>query len=422
MKSFPAEQTLDSPTAWLGRLAERLIRARLSTLQHGSLTLSDRGHVQTFGRRTARCDLHATVRIHDPRCWRDVALGGSIGAGEAYMRGDWSTDDLTAMMRVFLQNLDLLDGMEGGLARLTVPMRKALHWARRNTREGSRRNIAAHYDLGNEFFELMLDPTMMYSCALFERPGLSLEQASIAKLDRVCRRLDLQAGDHVLEIGTGWGGFALHAAANYGCRVTTATISRRQYERSRERVAQAGLAGRVTVLFEDYRDLKGRYDKLVSIEMIEAIGHQWFETYFRKCSELLEPDGAMLLQAIVISDQRYEAARRAVDFIQRYIFPGSGLPSVSVICKAVAGATDMRLVHLDDIGPDYATTLRLWRENLFSRVDQVRALGLPDHFVRMWQYYLCYCEAGFEERTLGDVQALFVKPQCRRLPARAPLG
>jgi cyclopropane-fatty-acyl-phospholipid synthase len=417
MKSILADSSAAPCGGWLQRLAERAVLNRLQTLDRDTLTLVDRGMTRSFGRSGrpgGEDELHATIRVHDPRCYRDVAFGGSVGAGEAYMRGDWHTSDLTAVMRVFLRNRHLLDGMETGLARVSAPLRAALHWARRNTRAGSRRNISAHYDLGNEFFELMLDPTMMYSCALFERAGMSLEQASVAKLDRVCRRLDLKPGDHVLEIGTGWGGFALHAAAQYGCRVTTTTISRRQFERAGERVAEAGLGDRISVLFQDYRDLAGQYDKLVSIEMIEAIGHRHFDTFFRKCGDLLKPHGSMLLQAIVIADPYYEMARRSVDFIQRYIFPGSGLPSVSALCRSMARASDLRMVHLDDIGPDYAATLRMWRDNLFSRTDQVRALGLPDTFLRMWQYYLCYCEAGFEERSLGDVQALFFKPHCRQ--------
>ena len=414
MKSASLQPDFEVASGPLDRFAERVLRDKLDVLEHGLLTLADGPHRQIFGRRSEHCPLHATLHVHDARFYRSVAFGGSIGAGESFMLGYWSADDLTALMRIFLQNLDVLDGMEGGLVRFAAPLRRALHWATRNTRAGSRRNIAAHYDLGNDFFALMLDPTLMYSCALFEPPSLSLEQASIAKLELVCRKLELKEGDHVLEIGTGWGGFALHAAGRYGCRVTTTTISRRQRELAAQRITDAGLDRHVTVLELDYRDLQGQYDKLVSIEMIEAVGHQFYGTFFGKCSELLKPDGTMLLQAITIGDQRYELARRSVDFIQRYIFPGSGLPSVSVLCSAIARATDMRLLHLEDIGADYAITLRHWRENVFSNAERVRELGLSDRFVRMWQFYLCYCEAGFHERTLGDVQALLVKPQARR--------
>jgi cyclopropane-fatty-acyl-phospholipid synthase len=405
----------------LDAIAERLVRGRLAGLEHGSLALVDGGSIEHYGRSTGRCPLSATVHVHDKRFYSELAFGGSIGAGEAYMQGHWSVDDLTAVIRILLHNREVLDSMETGLARAAAPLRKALHWASRNTRPGSRRNISAHYDLGNDFFRLFLDPTMMYSSAVFEHPGMTLEAASIAKLDRICRKLDLHPGDHVMEIGTGWGGFAMHAAANYGCRVTTTTISSRQHELARERIAAAGLADRVTLLLEDYRDLSGQYDKLVSIEMIEAVGHQYFDAYFRKCSELLKPEGAMLLQAITIADQHYASARDSVDFIKRYIFPGSCIPSVAAMSDSIARASDMRLFHLEDIGPHYATTLRHWRENLFANLDQVRALGYPDAFTRMWEFYLCYCEGGFSERVLGDVQMLLVKPLARPAPVLPPL-
>jgi cyclopropane-fatty-acyl-phospholipid synthase len=394
----------------LEKIAKRAVLSRLAQIEHGVLVIEDGSGAIRFGGATARCALSASVRVHDPRFYSELAFGGSIGAGEAYMQGYWSSDDLTAVMRVLLNNLHVVDGIEGGLARLALPLRRALHWASRNSRSGSRRNIAAHYDLGNDFFQTFLDPTMMYSSALFERPEMTLEQASIAKLDRICRQLELKAGDHLLEIGTGWGGMALHAAGRYGCRVTTTTISQQQYELARERVDAAGLADRITLLREDYRDLTGTYDKLVSIEMIEAVGHQYYDAYFAKCSELLRPDGMMLLQAITIADQRYAAARDSVDFIQRYIFPGSCIPSVAVITDAIARVSDLRLFHLDDIGFHYASTLWHWRENLFANLERVRALGYPEEFIRMWEFYFCYCEGGFAEGILGDAQMLFVKP------------
>ncbi len=390
-------------------LAEKLLRSRLARLEQGVLVLDG----QTYGRRTARCDLQAHVRVHDARFYAEAAWGGSVGAGEAYMLGYWSADDLSAAMRILLANREVLDGMEGGLAALSAPARKLMHWAARNTRTGSRRNIAAHYDLGNDFFAGFLDPTLMYSCAVFERPGMTLYEASLAKLDRICRRLRLAPGDHLLEIGTGWGGLALHAAANYGCRVTTTTISEEQHRLALERVAAAGLAHRVAVLREDYRDLGGTYDKLVSVEMIEAVGHEYLETFFAKCGELLRPHGQMLLQAITIADQRYDSARKSVDFIRKHIFPGSCIPSVSALTRAAALASDLKLFHLEDIGPHYATTLRLWRENLLRNAAELGALGYSAEFLRKWEFYFCYCEAGFAERALGDVQALFVKPDAR---------
>ena len=385
------------------RLAERLVRGQLAALEHGLLSVDG----ETYGMRTTRCDLTARVRVHDTSFWADVAYGGSVGAGESYMAGHWSADDLVAALRILAANRELMDGMDKGLAALSAPLRKVLHWAARNTRRGSRRNIAAHYDLGNEFFALFLDPTMMYSSAVFERPGMTLEEAQIAKLERICRRLDLKPDERVLEIGTGWGAFALHAASRYGCHVTTTTISEQQYALARERIDAAGLAERITLLKKDYRDLEGRYDKLVSIEMIEAVGHHYFGTFFAKCAALLAPHGRMLLQAITIADQRYESARKGVDFIKRYIFPGCCIPSVTALLNAATRASDLRLVHLDDIGADYAITLRRWRENLLANVHAVRGLGHSEEFIRMWEFYFAYCEAGFAERALGDVHAVF---------------
>ncbi len=405
---------------FLEGVAERAVRQRLAAIQRGSLVISDGLVMDRYGMVSAQHLLNETVRVHDPRFYSDMAFGGSIGAGEAYMQGYWSTDDLTAVMRIILQNRDVLDGMETGWARLAEPVRKALHWAARNTRSGSSRNIQAHYDLGNDFFRLFLDPTMMYSSAIFEREDMPLEAASIAKLDRICRKLELKPGDHVMEIGTGWGGFALHAAQHYGCHVTTTTISPSQHHMARERVTAAGLGERITLLLQDYRDLSceksGQYDKLVSIEMIEAVGHQYYDTFFRKCSDLLKPEGTMLLQAITIADHRYEAAKRSVDFIQCYIFPGSCIPSVTALCGSLTRASDMRLFHLEDIGPHYALTLRRWREAFNAHLAEVRAQGYPDSFIRMWEFYLCYCEAGFLERVIGDVQMLLVKPEARPAP------
>jgi len=390
-------------------LAERLVRRQLSAIEHGILTVDG----ETYGRRSVRCDLAATVHVHSAAFWREVGLGGSVGAGESYMAGHWSADDLTAALRILAVNAAVMDGMETGLAAAAAPLRKLLHWASRNTRRGSRRNIAAHYDLGNAFFALFLDPTMMYSSAVFEHAGMTLGQAQVAKLDRICRRLDLQPGERVLEIGTGWGAFALHAARRYGCHVTTTTISAEQHTMAAERIRAAEMQDHIALLQTDYRDLDGRFDKLVSIEMIEAVGHQYFGTFFAKCGELLEPHGQMLLQAITTADQRYEGARRGVDFIKRYIFPGCCIPSVTELVAAATRSSDLRLVQLDDIGPHYATTLRLWRENLFGNLAAVRALGYSEEFIRMWEFYLAYCEAGFAERALSDIQALFVKPCAR---------
>jgi cyclopropane-fatty-acyl-phospholipid synthase len=398
---------------WLNRLVKRAIIGRLDTLQYGSLTLIDGDDCRRFGS-SRHGEPHLTLTIHDPAAWVDIARSGGLGAGEAYMAGRWHCDDLTGLAQLFLRNPQVMYGLSNGPGRVMSLIHKLWHSLRRNTLQGSRKNIAAHYDLGNEMFSLFLDDTMMYSCAIFEHPQASLQQASVEKLERVCRKLELQPGDHLLEIGTGWGGLALHAARHYGCRVTTTTISHEQYRMALQRVEQAGLGERITVLCEDYRSLSGQYDKLVSIEMIEAVGHAYFDTYFRQCSRLLKPDGLMLLQSITIADQRYAAAKRSVDFIQRYIFPGGCLPSVAVLSDAVARNTDMRIAHLEDIGPHYAITLQRWRERFLSRLDRVRALGYPEEFIRMWEYYLCYCEGGFRERAIGTVQVLLGKPLNRR--------
>ena len=391
----------------LGSTAERLVLGRLSGIAHGSLRLVDGATTRDFGG-TAPGPA-AAIEVRDPAFYSELAWGGSVGAAESYMLGHWSTPDLTALMRLMLVNRDALDSLEGGLARLTAPLRLAAHWLHRNSRSGSRRNISAHYDLGNDFFRLMLDETMMYSCALYERPDMTLAEASRAKLDLVCRKLEIGPSNHVLEIGTGWGGFAMHAAANFGCRVTTTTISPSQYELARERIRAAGLDGRVHVLLEDYRDLRGRYDRLVSIEMIEAIGHRQFPTFFRHAGNLLERHGRMVLQSITIADVNYARARDEVDFIKRYIFPGCCIPSVGALTQAMVEASDLRLVHLEDIGPHYATTLAAWRRNFHASLDAVRAQGYPDTFIRMWEYYLCYCEAGFVERALGDVHMVMTR-------------
>jgi cyclopropane-fatty-acyl-phospholipid synthase len=291
----------------------------------------------------------------------------------------------------------------------------------KGTRKGSRVNIAAHYDLGNDFYALFLDETLTYSCGIFEREESTLKDASIAKYDRICRKLELSSGDHVLEIGTGWGGFAIYAAQNYGCRITSTTISQQQHELAKKRIEKAGLSDQITLLFKDYRDLEGKYDKVVSIEMIEAVGHHFFDAFFRLCSERLKEDGMMLLQAITITDRVFDRHKDSVDFIKRYIFPGSCIPSIAAMSHAVAKVTDLKIDHLEDITPHYARTLRAWRRRFFENVEQVKALGFSDAFIRMWEFYLCYCEAGFQERYLGDIQIRLIKPMCRPAPILPPL-
>jgi cyclopropane-fatty-acyl-phospholipid synthase len=386
----------------LGSLARRAVFSRFARMASGHLTIRDARGTAEFGPEASPA---ATVLVHDPRFYGSLVMGGHLGAVESYLDGWWETDDLTALVQLMVRNRGVTDSMETGVARLAQPLRRLWHAWRHNSRTGSRRNIAAHYDLGNDFFAQFLDETLTYSCGIFERPDASLLDASLAKYDRLCHKLALGADDHVLEIGTGWGGFALHAAGHYGCRVTTATISRAQHALARERVAAAGLADRVTVLLRDYRDLVGRFDKLVSIEMIEAVGHRFYRTFFRKCVELLAPGGRMALQAITIDPRYYDRARREVDFIKRYIFPGSNIPSVPVLQHA---ARDLALEHVEDITPHYAETLKRWRENFLARWERIRALGFSEEFRRLWEFYFCYCEGGFRERLLGDVQMVFV--------------
>ena len=399
-------ETTTKPRA-LDRFAEGLVRKQLAQLKVGRLTLIDGDRVDHFGGGEGPA---ATITVRHADFWSDIAFGGSIGAGEAYMQGSWQVDDLTALVRLLLRNREVLDGMEGGAAAVTRPLQKLFHWVNRNTREGARRNISAHYDLGNDFFGLWLDETMMYSSAIFAREDMSLHEAQLHRLDTICERLDLQPDDHLVEIGTGWGGLAIHAAKHYGCRVTTTTISEEQYKLAKARVAEAGLEDRITLLLEDYRDLEGQYDKLVSIEMIEAIGWRQYDTYFAKCNELLKPGGRLLIQAITIAEPQYEEAKRSVDFIQRYIFPGANIPSVNAMTTSIAKAGDLMTTGLHDIGLDYAKTLNHWRQNFFARIDEVRAQGYSEAFIRMWEYYLCYCEGGFEERAISDVHLLAERP------------
>lgn len=397
----------------------RAVLARLARIETGSLTVLEGGRRHVFG--LPDTDPAAELRVSDPRFFGAIARRGSVGAGEAYAEGWWTSDDPTAVVRVMVRNEAALADVDSGLARLSRPLLGTWHALRRNTLRGSRANIGAHYDLSNDFFRLFLDDTLTYSCGIFERPESTLREAQVAKIDRLCQKLDLAPGDHLLEIGTGWGTLALHAAREYGCRVTTTTISHEQHRLAAERIRAAGLERRVELLFQDYRELRGRYDKVVSVEMIEAVGAQYFDTFFRRCAELLRPEGLMCLQAITIADQHYERARREVDFIRRHVFPGSCIPSVTALCRSMTAASDLRLVHLEDIGPHYARTLAAWGANLRARWADARALGLDERFLRLWEFYLCYCEGGFAERRLGDVQMLLARPESRPSPRLARL-
>ena len=395
--------------SFLDSIAERAVRARMETLTSGELTVDDRTRSVLYGPGGGPT---AHVTVHEPGFYRAVAFGGHVGAAESYVAQQWTTPDLTSLIRLFVRNRDVLDGLETGFARLAQPLRMLLHALNRNTTSGSRKNIRAHYDLGNDFFRSFLDETMTYSAGIFEDGNATMKQASAAKYDRLCRKLDLGPHDHVVEIGTGWGGFAVHAASRYGCRLTTTTISKEQHALASERVKAAGLADRVEVLLEDYRSLSGTYDKLVSIEMIEAVGHHYYGTYFDQCARLLEPHGLAAIQAITIQDRFYESARKEVDFIKRYIFPGSCIPSISVLSQAAA-PTDLRLVHLDDMTPHYAETLRRWRVRFNANWARIAEMGFDENFRRLWNFYFCYCEGGFDEAVLGSTQLVFAKPMAR---------
>ena len=393
------------------RFARQMVTAALLAIDDGKLVILDRDERLLFG--TERGGLNATVRVGDPAFWPMVAFGGSIGAGEAYLRGMWECDDLTALIRILVRNQGAQQRMEGRLARVSGIVQRLLHRLNDNSHHGSRRNIAAHYDLGNDFYQLFLDPTMAYSCGIFEQSDSTMEEASIAKFDHICRALGLGEGMTLLEIGTGWGGFAIHAARHYGCRVTTTTISARQHALARERIHAAGLQDRITLLQQDYRDLTGQFDRLVSIEMIEAVGHRHLPAFFRVCSDRLKPDGLALIQAISVPDRIYATYIRTPDFINRYIFPGGCCPSPGAMAATVAEHTDLRLLRQEDFSRHYARTLREWRATFTARVPEVRALGYDERFIRMWRYYLCYCEGGFEEEFTTLLQLLYAKPGYR---------
>jgi cyclopropane-fatty-acyl-phospholipid synthase len=399
----------------IDRFLRRQVLGRLAKLKHGGVLLEDDCGTGLLGTpASARPQAPLQLRVHDTAFYRAVAVNGSLGAGEAYMEGWWDCDQLVALVQLLLRNRALLDAMEGGSARLGGLAARLLHAGRRNTRRGSRRNVAAHYDVGNDFFRLILSSDLMYSSAIWDGPDDTLEAASTRKLEGVCRRLGLQPGHRVVEIGTGWGGFALHAARHHGCHVTTTTISAEQHALAMQRVAEAGLQERVRLLREDYRALDGRYDRLVSIEMIEAIGAQYLDEYFRQVGALLEADGLALLQAITIEDHRYERAVRSVDFIKRHVFPGSFIPSINAMLAAKTRTSDLALLELEDFGDSYARTLQAWRERLAAQLPAVRALGYDERFARMWRFYLAYCEGGFRERSIGVAHLLLAKPGYRR--------
>ncbi|WP_444676711.1 class I SAM-dependent methyltransferase [Halomonas sp. E19] len=404
----PLAEATDALTRWL---RQRLL-AQLDALEGGRITLIEGSQCHHLGQGGP---LQLTLVVRRMRAWRRLSLGGSVGAAEAYVDADWDVDDLVGLVRLLARNLERLNGeLERGPAGIGRWLLGTLQGLKRNTQNRARRNIAAHYDLGNDLFALFLDREhLMYSSAVFPHPDATLEEASTHKLDLLLDKLEVRPEHHLLEIGTGWGGLALHAARTRGCRVTTTTLSAEQYAYTARRIAQAGLGKRITLLNQDYRELQGRYDRLVSVEMIEAVGHQYLDTYLATLDRLLSEDGLALLQAITIRDQRYEAAKREVDFIKRHVFPGGFLPSHHAILRGLARCTSLNMIGLEEIGPHYARTLREWRHRFEARLDTVRRLGYDERFIRLWRYYLCYCEGAFMERAIGTCQLLLAKPGAR---------
>ena len=408
----------------VNQLARKAIFSALKYIKFGGLTLIegfDQKAPKTyhFGQKTSttqsssavgRHPLNVTLMIHNSSVYRQLLFGGSIALADSYINAEWDTDDLTGLIRLAARNLSVLNKLEDRFAGISKTFEKAKHQLRNNDHSGSKSNILAHYDLGNEMYQRFLDDSMMYSSAVYPKSEATLAEAQQHKLALICQRLQLTAEDEVIEIGTGWGGFALYAAKHYGCHVTTTTISDAQYQETHDRVQAAGLSDKITLLKQDYRELTGQYDKLVSIEMIEAVGHEYLPTFFAKCNSLLKPTGLMVLQAITFNDQNYQNYVKSVDFIQTHIFPGGCLLSNQELTTQFRDQTDMVIKQLHDYGFDYAHTLRDWREAFMGQQNDIKALGYDEAFIRLWNFYFCYCEGGFLERTIGVVQLTAVKP------------
>jgi cyclopropane-fatty-acyl-phospholipid synthase len=416
----PATSPFSAPPDRVTRWLKPRLLKQLDAFQGGYITLIEGTQRHRLGQGGP---LQVTVVIRHPRAWKRLAFGGTVGAAESYMDQDWDADDLVALVRLFAVNLEQVNTrLETGSARFTRWLLNSAYRFQHNSLEGSKRNIAAHYDIGNDLFSTFLDREhWMYSSAVFPYPDASLEEASTYKLDQMLEKLDVRPEHHLLEIGTGWGGLALHAAKTRGCHVTTTTISEEQYAYTAARIKEAGLAHKITLLKQDYRELTGTYHRVISVEMIEAVGHQYLDTYLAKIDSLLTEDGQAMLQAITIRDQRFDTAKREMDFIKRYIFPGGFLPSHHAILKSIARKTSLNMVALDEIGQHYARTLREWRHRFEANLEAVHTLGYDERFVRMWRYYLCYCEGGFLERSIGTCHLLLAKPQAKPMPLTGAL-
>lgn len=407
-------QSIDSrkPKSKLDKLAKSFFIKFCEQFKEGRLILEDGREHYEFG--DLNSELKATVKVHSHSFYSCVFSHGENGLAEAYIKGYWSCSDLSKVLLIGIKNNEVVSQISSWKSKLFSMIFKLDHFRNRNSKEGSKKNILSHYDLGNSFFKEFLDPTMTYSCGIFKSEKTTMEEASIHKIDLLCLKLDLEPGDHLLEIGTGWGAFAIHAAKNYGCKVTTTTISESQYIHALAKIKEESLSEKITVLKQDYRELKGQYDKLVSVEMIEAVGHEYMDIYFKTCSDLLKPNGLMAIQAITIKDQNYHFARKNIDFIKRYIFPGSCIPSNEIMIKHLANQTDMVLRDFQDIGLDYARTLKLWQKSFNENAQKIKAMGLSDAFIRLWNYYFSYCEAGFLERHISANQMVFAKPKYKK--------
>lgn len=397
-------------TNLLDSLAQQSLLKLFNKMTKGHLTIYENGVLlEDFG--DPNDSLKADINILDPVFFRRFLFGGSIAAGETYIDGIWKTSNLTDVIRFFARNIHIIDAVEKQFSWLSRPAKLLTHWSNRNSKQQSKRNIAAHYDLGNSLYTEFLDDSMMYSSAIYPNEDASLAQAQQHKLKVICEKLQLTSSDRLVEIGSGWGSLAIFAAKHYGCHVTTTTISEEQFAWADAQIKQQNLSDRITLLKKDYRELTGQYDKLVSIEMIEAVGESYLKTFFETCNKLLKPNGLMLLQAITINDQRYASYSKDVDFIQKYIFPGGFLPSVEKMSKMTASHTNMVIRDCHDIGIDYARTLKHWHETFVNNTDSLAAAGYDEWFRRMWEFYFCYCEGGFRERTISTVQLQLSKPE-----------
>ena len=391
-------------------LCKKIFFSQIKNIKYGSITIVDGSTTKVFGRDNK---FSCTILIKNPCFYVDIITGGSIGAAESYIQNAWETDNLTNVIRVIAANNEIADNIEGAFNILFRPIFMLIHYLKQNNKKNSLENIAKHYDLSNDFFSLFLDPTMMYSSAIYSDKNKNLDSASLNKLEIICQKLKLKKTDHIIEIGSGWGGFAIYAATNYGCKITTTTISKQQYMYTKNKISKLNLNHKIKVIFKDYRDLNGTFDKLVSIEMIEAVGHKYYDEYFSKVNSLLKDDGMALIQAITIRDQKYHAALNSVDFIQKYIFPGSCIPSLSVIQGSVSKNSDMIIKDVEDIGDHYAVTLMHWREKFIKNMNHIKKLGFDNKFIRMWLYYFSYCEGGFREKVINDAHILLAKPMNR---------